>query len=225
MEGLTVLKTEERDKIITQTKAYEASVYFKFANTGVYKTKATQSGSRRVLSCKRPSALPMTLSNKPVTLNFVLNSEVYFLVTIVSIDQKGIHFNVDTDVFHLARRKNRRLKIPKDYEANLMIKRMSGQMAFLRGIIIDISTGGCRLALNTDVPLIESNFNLEGTLKIGGRQPIDVQGLVRYHRLYVRKDHKQIFGVQFTDLNSYAESRIQATILDLQRELFLKVLE
>ncbi len=225
MESFKPLRPEEKQRLISQAQAFEASVYFKFPDSPVFKTQALPSGSKKLISCPRPTKLAINQSNKPVTLNFVINSEIYFLVTVINIDQRKIHFNIDTDIFHLVRRKNRRLKIPHDYEAHWMIKRLGGQMAFLRGILTDISDGGCRVALNTELPLVRVDQAIEGTLRIGSRLPIDVQGKVIYHKLHVRKEHKQIFGIQYTDLAPTAEKRINATMLDLERELFLKILE
>ena len=225
MESFKPLRPEEKQRLISQAQAFEASVYFKFPDSAVFKTQALPTGSKRLISCPRPVSLAIHQSNKPVTLNFVLNTEIYFLVTVINIDQKKIHFNIDTDIFHLARRKNRRIKIPHDYEAHWMIKRLGGQMAFLRGILTDISDGGCRVALNTEQPLVMIDQSIEGSLKLGSRLPIEVQGKVVYHKLHVRKEHKQIFGIQYKDLADSVEKKIQSTMLDLERELFLRILE
>ncbi len=225
MEGLKVLTPEEKQRVISQAQAFEASVYFKFPDSPVFKTQALPLGSKKLISCLRPLDLALQQSSKAVTMNFLINSEIYFLVTIINIDQKKIHLNIDTDIFQLARRKNRRLKVPKDYEAFWMIKRLDEQMAFLRGIITDISDGGCRIALNTELPLVEVGQKIEGSLKIGIIFPIEVKGIVRYHKLHVRKEHKQVFGIEYTEIVVSVENRIKAMLLDLERELFLKVLE
>ncbi len=225
MEGFKVLKLDEKSRLIAQAQAFESSVYFKFPDSRVFKTQALPSGSKKMISCDRPVSLANHQTNRTVTMNFVVNSEVYFLVTVINIDQKKIHFNINTDIFHLARRKNRRLRIPKDYEVHLMIKRLGGQMAFLRGIVTDLSDGGCRVALNTELPLVEANVQIEGTLKIGSRLPFEIQGIVKYHKLHVRKDHKQVFGIEYVDLGLSLNLKMKAILLDLERELFLKVLE
>ena len=226
MEGMKVLTADQKLRLATEVQIFEASVYFKFLQSPVFKTHALLSSpGKKIMTCQRPKELAISHSGKTATINFVINSEIYFLVAVIGIDAKKIEFSIDSDVFHLSRRKNRRVRLPKGYEASWMIKRLGGQMAFLRGIMIDISELGCKLALNTDTPLVQVDQEVEGTLKITSRLPIDVHGMVRYHKLHVRKEHKQIFGIQFTHLTDTAQKRIKATVLDLEREFFLQVLE
>lgn len=225
MESFEVLNIKDKAQIINFAQSNQASVYFKHETTPVFKTHVVANSSKKIITCVRPENLPFSLNNKTVTVNFVVDQEIYFLVTVVTIDPKFVYFNIDTDFFHLARRKNRRLKIPKDYEALFMVKRLATQMSFLRAIVMDLSKEGCRLSLNTDHPLVCLSDTIEGTLKLGDRPSVDMKGVVRYHKLVSNESYKQTFGVQFVDLTLGKTETIEKIVMDLQRELFLRMLE
>lgn len=225
MSDFKTLKSEAKTKVIVQMRAFEATVYFKFPETDVFRTKPLSLGSGRVLVCRRPAGLPIKFSKGKATLNFVLDSEVYFMSTTATIEHRQVHFSLDPEVLHLARRKNFRLKIPAGYEATLMIKRVGGQISFLRGSLINVSSDGCRLSLNATTPKIPVGEEVTGSLNIEKFPPIEVRGVVKYSRAKTSGGQKQVLGIVFRMLSSSAVSRIQALVLDLQRELFLKALE
>jgi hypothetical protein len=225
MSGFKALKSDEKIKVVTQMQAFETQIYFKFLDSEVFKVKPTSSGAGRMISCKRPPSLPITYSNQRVTMNFVLNSEVYFMNTVLAIDARQIHFSLDSDLFLLARRKSKRLRVSPESDAMIMIKRINDQTAFLRAPIVDISGEGCRLALNTDTPSIPVNARIEGTIRVPNKQGVDIQAVVKNRRASTKGAHKQIFGIEFAGLSAYTSSRIQGLILEIQRELLLKALE
>lgn len=219
------LKAEDKDKILIQMQAFESQIFFKFPGSEVYKVKALPSGSKKNLICKRPTDLPMSLSKKPVTLNFVINAEVYFMNSVILVDHNRIHFSLEGDILHLARRKDRRLKLPEDYDATFMIKRIGGQMSFVRAQLLDISTEGCKLGMNSAVPDVAADYMIEGRLRVLKKDAIEIQGTVRHKKSPKSGTWKQVFGVKFVGLNQVTNLKLKTLINELQREIFLKVLE
>lgn len=225
MSEFKPLGSEEKIKIMQQMQAVEALIYFKFSDTEVIKVKALPTGSRKIISCKRPPEIKPAHTNKSVTLNFVLNHEIYFMSTLINVGPKEIHFNLEPNLLHLVRRKNPRIKIPANYDAVLTLKRLDKQITFLKAQVLDFSNEGIRLGLASADPEIPSGAVLEGTLKIPGKQGLEINGQIRHVKRHPRSDHKQVFGVKFEGMSAYSASRIKGIFLELQRELFLRILE
>lgn len=220
-----VLKPAAKRKILTQVQALGSSVYFKFPQSIVYKTKAHLVIPDTIISCPKPSTLPLIRTKRKVTMNFVINSEVYFMVTDLTADAKQVYFGLSSDVMLLARRKNSRLKMPEDFDASIIIKRVAGETTIIRASIKDLSSEGCRAAIAGATPVLTQGEVVEGTLRFPEKKPVDIQALIKYQKSHPRSREKQVFGLQFIGLSDFTATKLQALNLDLQREIFLRTLE
>lgn len=221
LESFRQLKIKEKTSLLAQAQKEQVSVYFKFPNSMVFRTRLLSSFARKRISCKRPTSLPASVSQRRVTLNFVLDQEMYFMATTLSVENETIHFNADNDIFHLARRKSKRFKFPINAQASLFVKRINGELSFLKTILIDISNSGCRVGFNLEIPLIKMKDSIEGSIRISNYQSINIEGSVLSHKISFKGPFKQIFGLKFSDLSPYNQARMTALIMLLQREFYL----
>lgn len=203
----------------------KASLYFKFPNSMVYRTQLFPTYSKRKLSCVRPSSLPEYVSQKKVTMSFMVDQEFYFMSTNIHIDGDTITFNTDVDVQHLVRRRMKRIKLPADAGASLFIKKLNGELSFIKTVLIDVSIQGCRAGFNLELPLISTNDVIEGFLRFGQYQSLNLNAKVLSQRVSFRGGYKQIFGLKFSEFSTYNMNRLKTILLLMQTNPVIKSLQ
>lgn len=221
MDGMyKKLNQSERKDLFKEVLDKKIQLHFKFQKSPVYRTKLFPTNKNVFLAAKKPANLPPFFHMETATIIIPMDQERYFFTSQVFIEEKMVHFKADTEVFHLHRRKNRRLVIPAQYPAFFMVKRVNDDLSFLKAVIGDISDGGCKLHLNSEFPSISFGQTLLGTVRLGTRRGIELKGAVRHHRNRRSGPYKQSFGIEFVEMSPYSGTLLANQLLDLQRDLF-----
>ena len=154
-----------------------------------------------------------------VVVNFSLEEERYFFLTVVGFESKIPFLKIDVDLFQLQRRQNMRFDIPDEYKAFANIIEFVERTVFIESRILDISAGGCRVAIEKLDPLFKMEDKLMIVLHLGHRRPLTFQVDVRFARV---DGDRQILGLQYLGRDSIMENKLLSMMTDFQRELYLK---
>lgn len=220
MENFKKLNSAEKKSLLKEIYDRNLVLHFKFENSQVYKAKLVRAKKSSALSVRRPSQLSIRFHQKLATVIIAIEQERYFLVSSASLDLQSVNFGTESAIYHLQRRKLRRMPVPGVYPASLMIKKIGGNLSFLKAVIIDISDLGLRVGLNSEVPLIKVGLEVIGTLRLGTRRGIEIKARVRHLTHHSRSSLKQIFGLEIIEMSDYSQSLYKNQLLELQRDIF-----
>ncbi|MBL7542981.1 MAG: PilZ domain-containing protein [Bdellovibrionaceae bacterium] len=212
---------EERELLLQ--KALKEKAFFVFKGTQkAIKSKINDLKRPNYITCVCPAELMSLRTRQDVIVVMVLGEERYFFKSFVFADDGFLLFKRKVDFYHLVRRKDKRQRLPNSFPASLMIKRLNGNLSFLKGIVLDFSDKGCRLGLNTEVPKLQVGDDITGNLKMGERRAVEVTGTIKHHVKSKSGALKQTFGLNFQFPHGHASSLVKSLFLDLQRELFVE---
>jgi hypothetical protein len=215
------LLPEDREKVLQKGLQDGAQFVFKSPQKAV-RVKLNNLKRPNYITCNRPAEVASLRTKEDVIVVMVLDDERYFFMSFAFVDDGFLFFKRKVDFFHLVRRKNKRLKFPANFEAILMIKKLNGNLSFLRGIVSDFSDTGCRLGLITELPKIGIGDQIVGNLKMGDKRSIEITAVVKHHEKSRAGATKQTFGLNFVFPTSHAKNMVKSLFLDLQRELFVE---
>ena len=221
MENFKKLNSTEKRELLEEIHNRNLTLHFKFEDSSVYKAKLLRSTQGDELRVKRPTQLPGRFHRKIATVIIAIDQERYFLVSSALVDMGSVQFSGEGAVYHLQRRKLRRTAVPGVYPASLMIKKVNGSLAFLKGVLLDISDEGIKIGLNSEIPAIKAGWEIVGTLRLGTRRGIEIKGKVRHQSHHPRASLKQVFGLEMTEMSEYSKSLYKNQLLDFQRDIFI----
>jgi mannuronan synthase len=221
IETFKKLSPDDREIILQKAMKEKALFVFKFGAKTI-KAKMLNLKRANYIACVCPSEIHTLRTRQDVVVIMVLEGERYFFQSFVFVDEEQLLFKRKVDFYHLVRRKNKRLKIPHAMPASLMIKRLNGNLSFLKAVLADFSDTGCKLSLNTEFPKIDIGDELTGNLKIGDRRAVEITGVVKHHVRSAEGARRQTFGLNFQFPNGHATTMVKSLFLDLQRELFVE---
>lgn len=220
LKNFKKLTASEKKDLIQEVIEKNITTSFKFENSEVFKVKLVQGKKWNILSAKKPVNISSSYHQKMATIIVPVDQERYFFVSSVQIDSQFVHFGSEIEIYHLHRRSLRRTVVPNIYPAYFMIKKVHGNLSFLKGIILDISDHGMKIALNSEVPQLKAGFEILGTLRLGTRRGIEVKARIRHHKNFPNAAMKQVFGLEIEDMSEYSRSMYRNQLLDFQRDLF-----
>lgn len=223
-EIFTKITPVERVRLFQDLAAVRGEIICKGDAEDVYRLNVEKALGKQELHCSVTFGMPSPVQEKEVLGNFFLGGERYFFKTPVRMDKSFVVLRMDVDLFHLQRRQNYRIKIPESYQAQLMIQELAKLAVKIPTQMYDISSGGCRIAMNGDKPLVEMGDPIKGQVIIGKREPIEIDGVVRHVRSEKSGTNiKQIFGVEFKSLSTLTEGKLFSITMDLHREFFSRL--
>ncbi|MBS1971371.1 MAG: PilZ domain-containing protein [Bdellovibrionales bacterium] len=215
---------EERMRLFRDLANVRGEVTCKGDSDEVYRLIVERATAKAELQCSIPFGLQSPAKETELLGNFFLGGERYFFKTPVKVDQDVVVLRMDSDLFHLQRRQNYRIKIPENYQATLLISSLNKAPVKLTGQLYDLSSGGCRVVLTASTPVLEHGDIIEGHVVIGKRESLEIEGTVRHHKIEKGANvTKQIFGIEFKPLSSLLEGKLFAITMDLHREFFSRL--
>ncbi len=220
LKNFKKLTASEKKDLLKEVSDRNITVSFKFSESTVFKVKFISGKKWNVLSAKKPPNFSGSYHQEMATIIVPVDQERYFFVSRVQIESQFIHFTSEIEIYHLHRRSLRRTTVPSIYPAYFMIKKVHGSLSFLKGIIIDLSDQGMKIALNSEVPPLKSGFEILGTLRLGTRRGIEIKARIKHHKGFPSSAMKQIFGLEIEDMSEHSRSMYRNQLLDLQRDLF-----
>lgn len=220
MEIFKKISEETKEKILQHAFLNRTQIVFKYSDSKVIRARIDNLNRKYYITCRRPKDL-LTLKTKEEAIAVIpYDEERYFFKSFLHIEGNFLLFRRDAEMYHLKRRKSKRLKIPGTYPASLMIKKQNHNLTFLKAVIIDFSETGCKLALNTDTPIFKKGDEIIGTIRMGNKNGVEVHAELKHHYRTEKGKFKQTFGIKFVKLSNYQESYIKTLMQEIQKEIF-----
>jgi hypothetical protein len=176
--------------------------------------------SDQTLTCRVTSGAHAQQSDGDLVITFFIGGEKYFFMGHYRVVGENLLLKTSEPLFHLQRRNDYRIKIPSSYKALFEVVAINGSTKKLSIPITDLSGGGCRLVINTQVTKLNVGDELRGHLFLPDRSPIQLTGSVRHTKEEVHAKNSVAYGIQFVGLSEMVKNRIVAVVMDLYRQLF-----
>lgn len=158
------------------------------------------------------------LSDQNVVGQFKLSDTQYFFYSTFHIENNYIVINSDITLFKLQRRQVYRLKVPRTYQASVLITKIDQDETHIKAILTDLGLGGCCIALVQDLKLRE-NSEIHIELKFENRIPQAAEGIVRFNRKEMMQNKKFYFiGIQFKNSSTAWDSTLFSVMMELSRK-------
>lgn len=172
------------------------------------------------IHCKILPTSSQIPTDSDIILYFFIGGEKYFLQTKYQILGDRLVLKTDTDLYHLQRREDYRIKIPAGYRALLEIVSISGKTQKHSIPLSDLSGGGCRIEFQQKNISLKVYDELKGHLFLPDRDPIQIIASVRHIKIDTAGKLPSACGLQFVSLTEQVKNRIIAVVMDLYREFF-----
>lgn len=224
-EIFSKVSDQERLRLFKDLATTRTQLVCKGESDQIYYFVAERTNPRQELMCSLPFGAPAPVHDKDLVCNFFIGGERYFFRTLAAMEKESVILKTNTDLFHLQRRQNYRIKIPENYTSKFLITKLNLVPSKLSGNIYDLSSGGCRVVMIASSPILATGDKILGFISVGNRESLEVEGTVRHHTRqdYATKPTKQIFGVEFNSLSSILEGKLFAITMDLHREFFSRL--
>jgi hypothetical protein len=178
----------------------------------------------KIMECAFLPGKDFNLKNSEMAVISINSGEdKYFFYGLMTFSATSIYIDVQGDLFYLQRRKSARLELPENYITKCKVLDHKGNTLPFDFTVIDISSGGCRLSLNTLEPIIKAGTILNLKITLGHQTPFEVQGEVRHTKpIKDSADLPQMMGIQYVNNETTFEAKMLNLYMDVQREIFLK---
>ena len=218
----TKVNDQEKQRLFKELATSRTKLICKGVGDQIYHFIAERNHPNNTVICSIPFGIPQPDKDNDLICNFFLGGERYFFRSLAITKNDQVELSYEGELFHLQRRQNYRIKIPENYSAICLITEHKSIPVKLSAHIYDISSGGIRVELIANEPVLISGDSVTAHIFIGKREALQVEGIVRHHKLekFATKPSKQIFGVEFTEMGSFIEGKLFAITMDLHREFF-----
>ncbi len=219
-----IQKSEERILLIDDLIKARAVIMCKGDSDNVIKLVPEELVGSNQISCSlQDSSEKPTHDKEKIICNVYIGAEKYFFQTELFLEGSKWRISIPTDVYHLQRRQDFRIKIPANYHGFLSIQSIDGEKFVSKSPLKDISMGGCGIlitpgktkTLNTN--LIQVHREILGILEVVRRPSIEIKGEIRYVRFDIES---YTCGIEFKERGHELDRGLFALTMDLHREFF-----
>lgn len=185
------------------------------------KSKWTSGADFKNFDCEYKSNKAVQHSES-VTFSFVCFGKKYLFNATCSFKGNSAKIAPTTELFFLQRRNTERLIIPDNYYAVMRIRHINSRTVRNYVKIINISLGGCGVALRSEEPNLTAGDVIKGSLHFSSRPPLDIEGQIRHKRIIDEGQVKiQQLGILFLPNESGAlTKKMKIIVMDIYRDLF-----
>lgn len=203
--------TELIDYIIKNKTSLTFKVDNKYLNTQVLSKKI----SNTAIVKKVPNS---DFSNSPITCLFQINDDRYFFQTFVTTTKTEMIMDLPTELFHLQRRSNYRITIPKDTYYKSTVVYINDKKTKIKAEIKDLSLGGCQIIIKNkdDEILVKAGDEMDLSLSI---DKFDFEKLaLKVKRVKkIEAQSSLLIGASFDNPDSETIAELQSVLLFLDR--------
>lgn len=224
-QGQTIFKKvpmSEKKFLFREIAHDKLQISLKGDSDEMFNLIAIQTEKDEELLCHHTSNSKDFEKNQPVVVNFQFKGERYFFQTELSFSTGWAVLKINGDLFQLQRRANARADIPDKYDAAFILFAVEGQKFFIDCKIKDVSAGGLKIEMATDMPVLKIGDKVRGSMRLGSRRPMEFDLEVRFAQVARDGGSRQTAGLQFLNVDRILEARLLILMMDLQRELFIK---
>lgn len=220
-------RNEEKSKLWKDLAQAQGEIICKGQEDVVCKLRVLSYNSKsESVECKFESK-DVLKSQEEYLGHFYLGGEKYYFQSAALTQQDRITVPIPKELYRLQRRQNYRVRIPDGYGASYSITTFNGKPEKWASPIADLSSQGCRVNFKGSSPQIKIGDKLGGTLLIGKRPPLEVQGIVRHVKLTEGDSPNQTtqtLGIEFSPLPSILENKLFAMTMEIHKEIFRRPL-
>lgn len=213
---------DERTALFRDLEKLKSEMMCKLKNNDdlVYVEASRYDGHDRLICSLKAGSPPPQKLPQPVVVAFSLNAERYFFTTDLKEHSGGFYLlDVSGTIFQLQRRENFRVRIPESYGTLVGIGTVNGEPFNLRGNVVDLSAGGCRITIKNQTPALKAGDKITGELLVGRKPEFPFDGIVRHVKMET-KPLGQTLGFEFAAASRALENRIFSITMELHREFF-----
>ncbi len=217
----------DKKRIFKQIAAECTLLFLKVEKQDVKRIIVKRNLDDRTLECECQNGEVLDLQIPEVgVINLTYLEDRYFFSGVVRTVQKQIYIDIQGDLFYLQRRKSARMEIPDSYLAKGKVLDFYGKTVQLDFKVIDFSSGGCKVSLNSMLPLIRTKESFKMLITLGNRSSFEAEVEVRHTKeIFKLTDLPQVLGVQFINSDPFFEGKMLNLYMDVQREIYLKFIK
>ncbi|UYL09151.1 PilZ domain-containing protein [Bdellovibrio sp. SKB1291214] len=210
-------RDDEKIKLFVDLASAQGEVLCKGKTESLVKLKAVHWHSKSMhLECLFNST--EILNNGEEFLGyFFLGGEKYYFEGTATVYSNRCQFSLPTEMFHLQRRQNYRVRIPQSYQAFFDVTEINGSAANIHCKLGDLSSQGCRLVEKLPGTSFKNNDAVKGKLLINKNSPIELEAEVRHVKT---EEGYQYIGIEFQKLSAIQENNLFALTMEIHKELF-----
>lgn len=171
-----------------------------------------------ICSLVKSNLLPK--EDQQMLCSFEIAGEKYFFQSLAH-RQNNNFYSIDCPktLFQLQRRQSFRIKIPPSYKAVTEVNKINETVTNIKGKLLDISSGGCKMLIPDSGLSFKENDQLSCNIHIGSREPLSFLSIIRYLKKENNKNEISL-GVEFKNLKPADEQKLVSITMDLYREFF-----
>lgn len=154
--------------------------------------------------------------------HFFLGGEKYYFQALAHVHEGKIVVGLPKDLYHLQRRQNYRVRIPRTFSTSCQITSINGVPHKIDGRLMDLSSQGCRVVSKLSMDL-KMEDHVIGSLTIAGKDPIEIQGLIRHVNPAEPMSAEKVFGIEFKPLSSLVENKLFALTMEIHKQVFKRL--
>lgn len=217
----------DKKRIFKQIAVENTLLLLKVEKQDVKRIVVKRNLDDRTLECECQNGDVLDLQIPEVgVINLTYLEDRYFFSGVVRTVQKQIYIDIQGELFYLQRRKSARMEIPDSYVAKGKVLDFYGKKVQLDFKVIDFSSGGCKISLNSMLPLIRTKERFKMLITLGNRSSFEAEVEVRHTKeIFKLKDLPQVLGVQFINSDPFFEGKMLNLYMDVQREIYLKFIK
>lgn len=217
----------DKKRIFKQIAAENTLLLLKVEKQDVKRIIVKRNLDDRTLECECQNGDVLDLQIPEIgVINLTYLEDRYFFSGVVRTVQKQIYIDIQGDLFYLQRRKSARMEIPDSYLAKGKVIDFYGKKIQLDFKVIDFSSGGCKISLNSMLPLIRTKERFKMLITLGNRSSFEAEVEVRHTKeIFKLTDLPQVLGVQFINSDPFFEGKMLNLYMDVQREIYLKFIK
>lgn len=179
-------------------------------------------GSR--IECIASAGFVIPRIHQDVIISIEVGEHRYYANTRLLVeDMQKCSLDLSGPIFQLQRRRSVRLTLPREMPQSANIISLHGTTVFIPAIIDNFSAGGVRLKVENTEHTLLVGLELEIVMQLSKKSPMQFIAQIRHlSESFQEEKRVQMIGVQFLGLDKNMETRLMISLMDLQREVFLK---
>lgn len=217
-----ITSTEEKARIFADLTSARAEIICKGTADDIFKVIPERVLPDKKLLCFL-HVQEKTRPEVPARLicQFSLGGEKYFFKTLLEDKLTNYTLTLDDELFHLQRRQSYRIRIPASTRSLAEI--VPAKTHKIKATPFDLSTGGCKLTCGTDALALQNGEVVQVYLKVGEREPLHLEGIVRHLKNDQHNKSNVFVGIQFEKITPAIEKSLFSITMELYRQFFSRV--
>lgn len=227
------MSISEKKALFRDVAGVNQPLLIKSEGSLVFNLKAMEFLKDEILVCQYQEGLQIQEMNEKVTVNFQFQKDNFFCKSEMMADADGVRLRMNEDLFKIQRRSGSRIEIPEDFNASFVLLKIETEEMEHDCQLVDVSTGGAKVLLPMEAPLLKVGEKGLGMIRFGSQRPIQLSVEVRYAQNTTQKGNLeqevsygsattkgQIVGFQFLNMNQSLEEKLYSIMRYVQIDIY-----